>query len=238
MLGKGIMAKYYRQQGETKQRKLLRYVRPIVLLVFLGMLFIAGYFLYDIFLQHDAAETPSELTKATSSNISSNVKIQSSPYFQFQTTERWRAIANETRGGHYVYRGFKGQVVDQEIVIDVNNQLPDVLDNTLVTRVLPVSVSSQGALTVVQDELAHCKKLVKSGNTKEQQLVVFNNVTFPCNPDSVRFEVVVGIVGGTNAMKLPRPDGSTAVYKITYKNLSAQQTAGDLVSIIKTFETR
>lgn len=232
------MAKYYRQQGETKQRKILRVVRPIMLVVFLGALFVVGYFVYDIFRQQWASDTSSHLSKATTSTIATNIKVQTSPYFQFQTTEKWRAIANETRDGHYVYREFKGQVVDQELVIDVNNSLPDVLDNTLISRVLPVEVSTQGALTIAKDDLTHCRKFVKPGSERDQQLIVYNNVTFPCNPDSTNYEAVVGLVGGNNLMTLPRPDGTTAKYRITYRNFSAQQTSGDFVSMIRTFETR
>jgi hypothetical protein len=232
------MAKYYRQQGETKQRKIVRIVRPILLVVFLSALAAVGYFAYDIFRQLGASETPSASTKPATSTIASNVKVQTTQYFQFQTTEKWRAIANETREGHYVYRGFKGQIVDQELIIDINNQLPEVLDNTLITRVLPVTVSSLGSLTVVQEELVHCKELVKPGTEKQQQLVVHSRVTFPCNPDSVSFQVVVGLVGGNEIMTLPRPNDTKATYKIIYRNLSAQQTAGDLVNIISTFETR
>jgi hypothetical protein len=232
------MAKYYRQQGETKQRKIVRIVRPVLLLTFLCALFVVGFFVYDIFRQQGAADTPSDTSKAATSTIATNIKVQTSPYFQFQTTEKWRAVANETREGHYVYREFKGQIVDQELIIDVNNQLPDVLDNTLISRVLPVNVSGQGALSVVDEKLTHCKKLVKPGTEREQQLLIYSKVTFPCNPDSNSYEAVVGLVGGTNLMKLPRPDGSFATYKIIYRNLSAQQVAGDFVSMIKTFETR
>lgn len=232
------MAKYYRQQGETKQRKILRVVRPIMLIIFLTALSVVGYFAYDIFRQEGTTEAPSASTQPATSTIASNVKVQTTPYFQFQTTDKWRAIANETREGHYVYRGFKGQLVDQELIIDMNNQVSGVLENALITRVLPVTVSSQGSLTVVQEELVHCKELVKPGTEKQQQLVVHSRVTFPCNPDSVSFQVVVGLVGGNEMMVLPRPNGTTATYKIGYRNLSAQQTAGDLVNIISTFETR
>ena len=232
------MAKYYRQQGETKQRKILRIVRPIMLIIFTGSVIGLGYFVYDIFRQEGASEVSSEPTTATTSTITSNIKIQTSPYFQFQTTEKWRTIANETREGHYVYRGFKGQVVDQELVIDVNNQIPEVLATTLVNRVLVVSAGSQGTLNVADDKLIHCKKIVKPGTEKDQQYVNYSQTTFPCNPDSTSYQVVVALAGGNNIMKLPRPDGSVASYKISYRNLSAQETPGDLVCMIKTFTTR
>ena len=92
------------------------------------------------------------------------------------------------------------------------------------------------------DQVAHhtCIAIIGKwpGTEREQQLVVFNKVTFPCNPDSGNFIAVVGVVGGSQIMKLPRPDGTTATYRITYRNLSAQQTSGDLIGMIKTFETR
>jgi hypothetical protein len=65
-----------------------------------------------------------------------------------------------------------------------------------------------------------------------------DKVTFPCNPGSRAYQVVVGLVNGTNIMTLPRPDGSVAMYKITYRNVSANPNPQDLLSIMKSFETK
>lgn len=232
------MAKYYRQQGETKKRKILRFLRPAVLVLFIGVLAGTGVFIYDIFRQSEAADESSQLSTPVSSSIVANTQIQTTSYFQFQTPEKWRAVANETREGHYVYRQYNGPLVEQELVVDVNNQQPEVLATTHINRVLPVTVSSKGFMDVVGTELAHCKKVVKPGTEKTQQMVVLDKVNLPCNPDYTGYEVVVGLVGGSHIMMLPRPSADPAPYKITYRNVSATPSSRDIISIIKTFETR
>jgi hypothetical protein len=230
------MAKYYRQQGETKQRKLLRIVRPIMLVIFLAAIFVVGYFAYDIFRQQTASESSSEATKPSTSTIASNVNIQTTPYFQIQTPLKWRAVVNETRDGHYVYRQFNGQLVEQDLIIDVNDSTQVNLATTRINRVLPITVSPKGIAQIVNGSLEHCKKV--TAGSKNQAFVIMSKVNFPCNPDSTAYEVVVGLVNGSNIMLLSRPDGSKATYKVTYRDVSANPTARDLLKIIGTFETR
>lgn len=232
------MAKYYRQQGETRQRRILKFVRPLMFILFL-IVFIAGaLFLYDIFGQTKSSTTASEASKPVSSTIVENIQIQTSPYFQLQTPNKWRAVTNETRDGHYVYRQYNGPLVEQEIVIDVNNQSQELLALTHINRVLPVTVSDEGFIDVANTDLAHCKKATKPGTEKTQQILVMEKVSFPCNPDFTGYEAVVGLVNGSNIMHLPRPDGTKAFYKILYRNVSATPNSRDIISIIKTFETR
>lgn len=229
------MAKYYRQHGETKQRKFLRFFRPVLLFLFIGTLIIVGWFIYDIFRKQDTEPVSST---PVSSTIVASTQIQTTPYFQFQTTNKWRAVANETRDGHYVYRQYNGPLVEQELVFDVNNQVQENLALTHITRVLPVTTTAEGTLNIMPTDLEHCKKSTKPGTEKQQQLVVMNKVTFPCNPDFTGYEIVLGLVGGTNIMMLQRPTGETAPYKIVYRNVSATPNSRDIMGIIRSFETR
>lgn len=232
------MAKYYRRHGETRKRKLLRLLRPVVVFMFVVSIAIIGYLVYDIYSQGSASETASQLSAPVSSTIIANKEIHTSPYFQFQTPERWRAVANETREGHYVYRQFNGALVEQELTIDINNQLPELLATTQISRVLPMKLSAKGFDGVATSELAHCKKATKPGTEKTQQIVTMYGVTFPCNPTSTSYDVVFGSVGGTNIMQLNRPSGEAAYYKIFYRNVTANPNSRDLLGIAQTFETR
>ena len=105
------MANYYREQGYHSRKRLLRRLRFVVLL-FLGAVLVGVSFLaYDIYRESIASNTPSASTKEVNSTITTGTEIQSSPYFQFKTPDKWKAIANETKDGHYVYRQFKGPLV-------------------------------------------------------------------------------------------------------------------------------
>ena len=235
---KGNMSDYYRQQGTHKHKWFKRIFRAILTLLFITILGIIGYFIYDIYSESKASDTASKLSNPISSTVIANNNIQTSPYFQFQAPAKWRAIANETKEGHYVYRQYNSQLVEQDLVIDVNNSSQEVLALTQTSRVQAVSINESGSIDLIGIVSDPCKKAVKAGTEKTPQIVTMNKVTFPCNPDSTSYTVVVGLSGGTNIMVLPRPGGKTAPYKITYRNLSALPNSRDFSSIIKTFETR
>lgn len=231
------MPSYYRQQGVSRSKRVLHRLRYVALIFLVAILSLIGFLTYDVIKQTSSADTPTQETTAVTSTIASNSEIHSSPYFQFQTSKKWRAIANESRDGHYVYRQYNGPLVEQELTIDINPISAQVLALVQTTRVLAASVSESGALKpegVVSD---HCKTVVKS-NDKSQQLVKINQVTFACNPDSTSYAVAIGLVGGTNDMNLIRPSGGKAVYRITYQNVTAQPSPRDVDNIVETFETR
>ncbi len=230
------MAKYYRHQGETKRHRSIRIVRPIVALTLVVFIVLGSFFAYDIFSQNDVSETSSASTRPVSSVLARDVQVQTTPYFQIQTPMKWRAIANETRDGHYVYRQLNGPLVEQELIIDVNDSAQLIVPLANISRVLPVSVNQRNGFTIVDSTLEHCKKA--AGSQKSPLMVTMQKVSFPCTPDTTIYKAVVGLVGGGNVMTLTRPSGKTAPYKIQYHNMTANPGPGDFVDIIETFETR
>lgn len=232
------MSNYYREEGYHSRKRLLRRLRFFALIVLLVALIGIGFFVLDVFNQNKASNTESNSTTPVTSTIVAETDIQTTPYFQFQASSKWKAIANETRDSHYVYRQFNGPLVEQELTIDINNTTPIPLALVQTTRVLPVRASESGNLTPEGSVSDHCLKAAKKGTEKTQQPVTMLQVTFDCNPDSTSYIVDVGIIGGTPNFTLPRPNGTSAKYKITYRNVSALPNARDIVSIIKTFETR
>lgn len=230
------MAKYYRQQGETKRRKTLRFIRPIVLLVFIGILVGGAVFLFDILRQQDDAETSSALTKPTSSVVDSGSQLQKTPYFQLRIPTKWRVVTAETKDGKYVYRQFKGSLVEQDLTIEVNNSTQVLIATTQISRVMPLIINNAGGVDIINTPLDHCKKV--SPESRQAKLVTMDRVTFPCNPGSPAYEITAGLVNGTNIMTLPRPDGSVATYKIHYRNLSFSANPQDFLEIMKSFETK
>jgi hypothetical protein len=232
------MSSYYREQGFHSRKRFLRRLRYIWGLFILGLLIGGGFFAYDAYRQSKQSGIPSKESAAVTSLITTDTQLQSSPYFQFQSPKNWRAIANESRSNHFVYRKYNGPLIEQELVIDINRGTTEVLALTLVTRVLPVTVSSSGKLKPSGSISPHCKEVIKPSKSIHPLISTYKNVRFSCNPTTSNYIAVVGLVGGNESMVLPRPSGDMATYNITYKNLTAQPTTGDLDNIIETFETR
>lgn len=235
---KESMSSYYREQGFHSRKRFLRRLRYAWGLLILGLLVGGGFFAYDAVQQNRQSDTPSQESKAVTSLIVSNTQFQTSPYFQFQSPKGWKAIANESRSNHFVYREYNGPLIEQELTIDINRDVPESLATTQTTYVLPVTVNASGKLTPTGSISPPCKEIIKGAKVLNATITTYKNVTFSCNPNTSNYYAVAGLVGGTSDMTLPRPDGSKAVYNISYKNLKAQATDGDFDNIVETFETR
>lgn len=233
------MSDYYREQGFRSRKRIVRRLRFFVILLLIAVLIGVGFVAYDIYRQSQQSDTATNSTAPVTSTIVSNATVQASKYFQFRSPTKWRPISNETRDGYYVYRQFNGTLPEQELIIEVNSPAQEALDAVRTTHVLPITVTSAGALVPDAGGVSeHCKKFVKPGTQGTEQIVTFKKVSFACAGDNTAYIVVVGLVGGNTHLQLARPNGATAIYKITYKNLMFSQTSRDLTNIIETFETR
>jgi len=205
----------------------------LVIIAFGGIAYIA----VDTFLQ--AAKKQEITSQPTFSSVQgASINLFRSEYFQFQADANWKEVPTESVKGHYVYRSFKGPLVEHDIVIDVNNPKDEVPALVSTNHVMPVEVDSTGKFNIIGGAGDHCKTVVPKGSPSLPILVTQKQVSFICSPDSVLYEVKVGLVGGTTKMLLPRPDGTRATYVITYRNLKFTPDDSVLRTIVDTFQTR
>lgn len=232
------MSSYYREQGFHSRKRLLRRLRYLWALFLLALLVTGGLFAYDAYRQSKLADEASKASTPVTSWVVSDTQLQTSPYFQFQSSKKWRPVANESRPDHFVYRQYNSSLIEQELIIDINRGTQEVLPLVQTTRVLPVKIERGSKLVPSGSVSEHCKKGVKPEQGRNPLVISYKEVKFACNPDGTNFFVVVGVVGGTNSIGLTRTDGSKATYNITYKNLTAQPTSGDFEHMMETFEAR
>ena len=197
----------------------------------------AAFIAIDTFMQaskkHDATSQPT-----FSSVQGAAVNLFRTEYFQFQADNNWKEIPNETTKGRYVYRSYKGPLVEHDIVIEVNSSKDEALPNIRTNHVMPVEIDSTGKFNIISGAGEHCKVLLPKGTPNLGLIVTQKQVTFPCSPDSVLYEAKLGVVGGTTKMQMPRPDGTRATYVITYRNLKFTPDDSMLRNIVETFQTR
>lgn len=200
----------------------------------IAVIVIIGLFvLVDSMRERNLADAPSDPTAATSANFSPTTQIFNNQYFQFQTDSSWKQVPAETTSTRFVYRSFRGTLVEHELYIYVNDQAP-VADTT---RVLPVEIgpNSQLIASKISD---HCKTALPPNSPLKIQNMKLSDVEFMCNPDATNYSVSVGLKGGSAPMKIMRPNGTVATYGIIYRNVTATPGDQELQEIISAFQIR
>lgn len=230
------MNHYRYSQKIHKRGKRVRRVRRLMM-AFFSMVIIGGaILLFDILREMFKSSSLSSVT-STAAVQSATINIFRTPYFQFQADRSWREVTL-TDGGpdKFVYRSYNGLLVQHELIVEVNRDRPVVLDNTQITRVIPVEIGPDNVLKAVENISEHCKTMIDPALGREQQFVTYKSVTFACNPDGSSFVVVAGVINSGSVIRSISVDGSTRTYQITYRDSMANPTGRPLESIINTFQ--
>jgi hypothetical protein len=225
----------YNTSYHHKSRKARRTTKLAVVLSIL-MLGAGIYIVYDMYKQDSRTDAP--VSQATSSTVQgASINLFRTEYFQFQTDSNWKEIPGETKSNKFVYRSFNGPLVEHDITIEVN-PAPEVMALSKTTHVMPVQIESTGRLSIVDGPGDHCNKNVPKTEARVPLRVTQRQVNFICSIDAVIYQVQVGVVGGSTDMSITRPDGTKAVYRITYRNLKFTPDDNMIRNIITTFQAR
>jgi hypothetical protein len=187
----------------------------------------------DLIIEKWNGDKPSNSTLATNVSYVPQVKIFSSPYFQFQAGELWTEVTPRPESDVYVYRSLRGNFIEQELKIYVNKSY----EPNNATYILPVNTTESGEL-LPSPISEHCKSSLLNQAVLQPRNVVMHKVSFYCAADSTQYVAVVGKISGDTTMQLLRPDGSMATYTIEYRNVTAMPDSGQLHQIIESFQTR
>ncbi len=175
------------------------------------------------------------VSSVQTSTFKPTTNIFRTPFFQFQADETWDADADATKDGvRYVYRAFRGPLIEQDLVIEIN-PTSKTLDST---RIQSVAAETDGTLRLSYPLSDHCDTDLPDKDKDREQELVINKVTFMCDADDTIFDALVGLEDGTPYMLLTRPDDSQAMYTIYYRDLRALPTGSALRGIIQSFQTR
>lgn len=194
------------------------------------IILLTAFLLYEQINKIDYNPDDQTTSSAQTTTISAKDQLFESPYFQFRADKSWAKDEKSSNENMYVYRSIRSGLLNQLLTIYVN-QSPDDLE---VTRVLPVT--QEGVRLNVRAVSEHCGK--QSNFNKQLSPITIDSVTINCFGDDTRYNVLVGLVGGTSQMKLLRPDNTTAVYTIHYTNSTSTPDAAQLQDIVNSFKVR
>ncbi len=213
-------------------RRRRRLIGTAILLLIL--LLVATAVFISLFWQHGDQNSPSVIGKQNKPVNYQPYKTFTTPYFQLQTDQNWQAVPAESTAHAYVYRAFKGRLVERDLTVYVN-ELPPRL---MLTYILPVRVDgNQFTAGSVSD---HCRTaapaayLAKSRNPIE---VTIDSVHFICQTDGTSTTIGTGLKGGSYQTALSRPNGSSAQYFLLYHDLAFNPRPQLFKDIVDSFKT-
>lgn len=217
---------------EHKSQRITKKLRRFFLFLITIIVLLGGWVLIKTFLfVKPAPEMPtsSEQTRVQTPSI----KIFRSAFFQFQASDSWIEDAKATKENVFVYRSFRGPLVEHDLTIYIN----PMVGRLEASRVLPIEVSDNGF--IVPDRVSdHCRTAPGAKDGQDSQQMSWFDVSFLCDIDGTNYTVIVGRKGANTTLQLLRPDNTSANYIIYYRNLRANPDGQELESIVKTFQTR
>lgn len=220
----------YSQQFNYRRRK--RYLRLVWSLAVLLLAVIIASLIYLYYQATKDDQNNKATSGQTTKYLAPSVRVFDTSYFHFQTNNTWAEIPAETTPNKFVYRSIRAGLVEHELVIYVD-QLPN---NLFANRVLPVSQDGNHKLSPITVS-EHCIKAAGGSQAMPMEVVV-EQVKMLCKSDTTNYTVLLGLVNGSTAMSLARPDGSKKNYTIAYADLRSIYDPTELIQIIDSFQTR
>lgn len=221
---------YYRSLSRRRKALRLSIICLILSLVAVG---IFGYFFWR---HHGSDSSPVQAVKPQTSVYEPFLTF-TTPYFQFQTDKNWQYEPNESTSNTFVYRGFRGKLVERDLTVYVN-ALPTP-QSLLLTYILPVQ--AQGNTLISQNISDHCRTVVPAAElaaSRNPRIVVVGGVTFTCQVDNSSTIIGTGMIGGSYQTSLTRTDGSQAKYFLLYHDLAYEPNPEIFKAIVDSFRSR
>lgn len=229
--------KYNNHLNYRDRRRVLLRLRIIFVVIALVLIGIAAFFYYDYMRDRKVNTDESTTSQKTNSLVTPKVNIFKSTYFQFQASNSWVEVPQESTPNKFVYRSFRTTLLEHDLVIYVNQIPPET--EIKPTRVLPIEIMSSHVNGFITGEVSEpCGVSFDKNSVKDVQLIKFSNVSFLCYGKINQYNVVVGKIGGGTNINMARPDGTTAVYTIFYRDLRAVNGPAEISQVISSFQTR
>lgn len=229
------MPKYEYKTSYTSKIKKPKRLRRVIFLVLIILVGLLAWALVDWLLQRDESQQSQQTTLAYQAEATNHFNTE---YFEFSTNSNWREMTEENRLNRYVYRSFNSNLVEDELVIEVNEPAQKSLAEQTSDRVLAVTITAEGKLTVAGDVSAHCKEVYPESSFALPKIVQMNNTSFLCNPNSTQYDVVLAELGGGPRLSITRPNMIKTDYYIDYKSYMTEPNTDSLFQILKSFKVR
>lgn len=225
---------YYLRQNkiQNNNHKKAKVIALAAKLLVVMILISSSYIGFDIWRDHKNAKPVVSRTQMIEQVASS--QTFNTDFFQFNAEKDWTFDEKSSTKTKFVYKKIRGQLIEHELDIYVN----DKQTSFEATHVLPVGIDGESKL-LAGPVSEHCKvTFPPKGGNRNPANAKLANTSLLCNPDDIRYRLVVGLVNQGNLLKLKRVNGEIATYMITYQDLTFNNSGLDLTKIINSFEAK
>lgn len=218
-----------KSQSIKKPRKL----RTVILVMVLLLLMAGGAFaVYLIYKNSTKDADPVEGREVSLGYYDPNQKFETD-WFTFEAPKSWRYEEKESKDGRYVYRSYRSENVEQELMISVNKPLSDM-------RSVYMS-----AVTVSEDKLNpgtvsdRCSTYVpKSNFTSNPMDVVYEGAKFSCWVDGRSSYLGFSQVGGSSEFVLLGSDDEAQSYYFRFLDSRFSAQYQEVLNMIRSFQAK
>jgi hypothetical protein len=220
--------RYHYDVSISRQKRFIRRFKQFLLVLLVIAATIGLIILADAVRQNLRNDPQTGTPKVTV--IRPSIREFDTEYFTFSTPTNWTNVAESTSGRTFVYRSYRGQLVEQELTVYVNGAPEDLS----ATHVLPVRVDEQNRL-VPTEVSGHCNTVSDVKKANAPLRVTIMQTSMLCRLDDTNFLVAVGEKGGSTNIKMRRADGSGITYSFLYRSSAVPPDTLELVNIINSF---
>lgn len=208
--------------------------KRLVQLIFVVLVVVGGYVIWDIFRVSNQDDSPSAPSSAKESVYTVPSKTFTTRYFEIKTPDSWEFQEKVSDDNKFVYYNIKHKLARGVLTIYVDKQ--PVPAHKQATRLLPVKLGPDGVLIPDNSATPHCNTKAPSKNKVGKEIIKLSGITFTCDNDATWFSVLVALEGGSPNMQLRRPDSTRSTYVIHYQDSTATPTDSDLIEVIRKFK--
>lgn len=225
------MARYHYDVSLSRQKRFRRRFKELLILIMVLLFIASGLVIYDAL--HSNNKNGPELGQPKVTELRPAIKEFDSDYFSFTAPTNWQAIAAESRQDKYVYRSFRGNLVEHEFKVYIGSTKEDIS----ATRALPVRIDVQNKL-IPSDVTEHCSNASSLKKSTAPVSTVIGGVAMLCQLDGTNYLVVVGLKEGDTNIKMLRPDGSSIIFSFIFRSSTVPPESLPLVNILNSFTVR
>ena len=220
------MPKYQYDVNISQQKRFIRRFKKFLLIV-VGIICIV---IIIIIIDSLRTRDESEQGKAKVTILEADIRKFKTPYFKFTTPKTWVDVPSETTDKNFVYRSFRGKLIEQELKIYVNDSSTDLS----ATNIMPVSIEAK--TKIIPGSLSeHCMTASTVKKASQPVEVTILGAKMMCQLDGTNYLIVVAERGGNTKLNLQRSDGSVATYSILYRSSTIPPESLPLTKILNEF---
>lgn len=171
----------------------------------------------------------------TKSVQAANVSVFRTPYFQFQATEDWILVADQSSDNKFTYVKNSGRFVSQRIVFYIDQPIEDRVDQNI-AKLIPVEISANNDFIPGSSVSEHCDTQWPEGLARNPSRIVYDNIEIECTPNTQEYNVIAGNIGGSDRIPITLKNGDQHTLTIVYSDLTAYPSPGDIYNLIATLK--